>query len=216
MAKYIIKESELHSAIVKIVEEELGGVIEESFGRVLGNTAKLGAKALLAPSLLTQDAVVKTHDILSGNDTITKSVSDFFGGKGGGGNSGNRKMTKAEKQRQRLSAGRGISAEYGRPETVPGFGRRMKLARKTEIEAPGNNNNNGNHIDWGTFGRHYHDEGDRAWNRKVADTEAALRRNARNASQARVARLQRRYKRMLVDWLKERDRNYEIYIKSIN
>ena len=210
MAKYIIKESELHSAIVKIVEEELGSVIEESFGRVLGNTAKIGAKALLAPSLLAQDAVVKTHDVLSGNDTITKRVSNFCGGKGEGGKSGSRKMTKAEKQRQRLSAGRGISGEYGRPVTYPGIGRRTKLDRKDEMTLPAES-----HVEWGDFGRHYHDEGDRMWFRKVLDTERALER-ASHGDASRQTRLQRRYKRILVDWLKDRDREYETYIKSIN
>lgn len=215
MAKYIIKESELRSAIEKIVAEEIA--MNEGLGHALGSALKnslgVATKAVLAPNMLAQDAIEKTHGILSGEDTITRTVSNFFGGdsgKGGSGGSGKGKRTKAEKQRERLSAGRGISSEYGRPETYPGLGRRTRLDKKSEIVAPSQST-----VEWGSFGRHYHDEGDRMWNRKVLDTENALIRASRGDA-VRQAKLQRRYKRILVDWLKDRDRDYEIYIKSIN
>ena len=221
MAKYIIKESELHSAIEKIVEEELSSLLNEGLGHALGsalkNTAKTAAKGVLAPSILAQDITRKTVDIGTGKSTLTGTISDFFGGNSGSGGSssksgkgGSRSEIRAQRQRDRLSAGRGINSEYGRPVTYPGIARRTKLDRKDEMTLPAES-----HIEWGDFGRHYHDEGDRMWFRKVLDTERALERVSRGDA-SRQNRLQRRYKRILVDWLKERDREYENYIKSIN
>ena len=218
MAKYIIKESELRSAIKKVVEEELSSVVNESLGHALGsalkNTAKTAAKGVLAPSILAQDITRKTVDIGTGKSTLTGTISDFFGGNSGSGGSsskgGSRSERRAQRQRDRLSAGRGISSEYGRPVTYPGMGRRTKLDRKDEMTLPTES-----HVEWGDFGRHYHDEGDRMWFRKVLDTERALER-ASHGDASRQTRLQRRYKRILVDWLKNRDREYETYIRSIN
>lgn len=218
MAKYIIKESELRSAIKKVVEEELSSVVNEGLGHALGsalkNTAKTAAKGVLAPSILAQDITRKTVDIGTGKSTLTGTISDFFGGNSGsGGNSskgGSRSERMAQRQRDRLSAGRGISSEYGRPVTYPGIGRRTKLDRKDEMTLPTES-----HVEWGDFGRHYHDEGDRMWFRKVLDTERALERSS-HGDASRQNRLQRRYKRILVDWLKNRDREYETYIRSIN
>ena len=70
-------------------------------------------------------------------------------------------------------------------------------------------------MNWGEFGAHYHDEGDRMWNKKIMDTERTLIRVSRG-DQNKLERFQRKYKRALLDWLKERDRAYENYIKSIN
>jgi len=214
MGKYIIKESELRSAIKKVVAEELNESLTHALGSALWNTAKYAALGAVAPGVLAQKGVVKTADILGGNSTIGGTVSDFFGGKSGpSSSSGKGKKTKSEKQRDRLMASKNVSYEYGRPETTPGIGRRDKLAPKSEIFAP-DSENGGSGIEWGSFGRHYHDEGDRAWNRKVIDYEKALLRNSQGRSEAQVATLIRRYKRRLVDWLKDRDRDYEIYIKN--
>lgn len=231
MAKYIIKESELRSAIKKVVEEELSSVVNEGIGHALGsalkNTAKTAAKGILAPSILAQDITRKTVDIGTGKSTLTGAISDFFGGKSGSGGSsskgGSRSERRAEKQRERLSASRGISGEYGKPETVPGFGRRMKLDKKSEITVPQEVlDDKGKCVqwgsrtgDWGSFGNHYHDEGDRMWQRTFKDKENALLRNCRN-DQTKLENLKRKYKRILVDWLKDRDKEYETYIKSIN
>lgn len=217
MVKYIFKESELRATIDKIVTEEVSRVLNEGLGHALGsalkNTAKIAVKGTLAPGLLANDALEKTNNIFNGDDTVTKTVRNFFGADTSSSNSGGvglSRKSKAEKQRERMSSARGISFEYGRPETVPDFGHKFKLARKSEIVAPQSQNG----ISWGKFGKHYHDEGDRMWNRKVQDTENAFIRNSRNASQGRIERLQRRYKRVLIDWLKERDREYKIYIKN--
>ena len=109
-----------------------------------------------------------------------------------------------------LTNTKNVNSEYGKPETVPGIGRRDKLAPKSEIVAPQSQDG----INWGSFGNHYHDEGDRAWNRKVSKFENALMRNSQGKSEAQIERLQRRYKRRLIVWLKDRDRDYEIYIKN--
>lgn len=220
MVKYVIKESELRSAIKKVVEEELSSVVNEGIGHALvsalKNTAKTAAKGIVAPSLLAQDMIQKTADISSGKDTITGTISNFFGGDSGSGSNsnksgkgGSRSERRTEKQRERLSASRGISSEYGKPVTYPRMFGRTGLDGKSEMTLPAES-----HIEWGDFGRHYHDEGDRMWFRKVLDTERALERTS-HGDASRQNRLQKRYKRILVDWLKERDRAYENYIKGI-
>lgn len=173
--------------------EELNEGVWHSLGSALKNTAKYAALGAIAPGVLANKGVLKANNILAGNDTIGGTIKDFFGGDS---------KSKAEKQRDRLSSAKNISYEYGRPETVPGFGGRTKLAPKSEIAAPTSTNG----IDWGRFGKHYHDEGDRAWRRKFTDVENSFVRNG--------SRHQKRYKRVLVDWLKDRDRDYEIYIKT--
>lgn len=226
MNKYIIKESALRSDIKKIIAEELSGAINESLGHALGsalkNTLKIAAKGTIAPGLLASDAIEKTGNIVNGPDTVTKTISDFFGGNSSGsGASGSGKKSRADKQKERLSYSRGLNSEYGRPETVPGFGRKFKLDKKTEIMVPEEIlDDKGKCVqwgsrtgDWGSFGKHYHDEGDRMWQRIFKDKENALLRNCRN-DQSKLERLKKKYKRVLVDWLKERDREYEIYIKS--
>ena len=216
MASYIIRESELRSAIKKIIAEEIDGLIGESLAGALGhaalNTLKTAAIGAVAPGVLANKVFTKTNNILNGPDTITGTVSDFFGGNkiGSSDKASGRQKSKAEKQRKRLSATRGISGEYGKPETIPGIGRRIKLDRKDAMTLPTES-----HVEWGDFGIHYHDEGDRMWFRKVLDTERALER-ASHGDASRQNRLQKRYKRALVDWLKERDREYENYIKTIN
>lgn len=218
MGKYIIKESELRSAIKKIVEEEINEGVWNALKNAGLNTLKTAAKGIVAPSMLAQDAVKKIGDISMGNDTITGTISNFFGGNSSsaaGKTSGNK--SKAEKRRDRVLASKDVSYEFGKPETVPGLGRRVKLDRKSEITAPSydQNRKTGCTLDWGEFGAHYHDEGDRMWNKKIMDTERTLIRVSRG-DQNKLERFQRKYKRALVDWLKERDRAYENYIKSIN
>lgn len=222
MAKYIIKESELRSAIKKVVEEELSLVVNEGIGHALGsalkNTAKTAVKGVLAPSMLAQDIMKKTVDIGTGKSTLTGTISDFFGGNSSssGGKMGGNK-SKAEKRRDRVLASKDVSYEFGKPETVPGWGRRVKLDRKSEMTVPpyDQNKKTGCTLDWGEFGAHYHDEGDRMWNKKIMDTERTLIRVS-HGDQNKLERYQRKYKRALVDWLKERDRAYENYIKGIN
>ena len=118
MSKYIIKESELRFLIKETVTEELN----EGLGSALWNTAKYATLGTFLPGVLAAKTVGKVSDILGGKDTITGTVSNFFGGDS---------KTRAEKQRERLASTRNISFEYGRPETVPGWGKRDKLAPKS-------------------------------------------------------------------------------------
>lgn len=222
MARYVIKESELNSAIKKIVEEEIAAKIDEGFFNGLKNaginTLKMAGKGIVAPSLLAQDAIGKFADIGMGKDTVTGTISNFFGGNSGSSSkSAGGKKTKSEKRRDRVLAGKDVSYEYGKPETVPGWGRRVKLDGKSEMTVPpyDQNRKTGCTLNWGEFGAHYHDEGDRMWNKKIMDTERTLIRVS-HGDQNKLERFQRKYKRALVDWLKERDRAYENYIKSIN
>lgn len=212
--KYILKESELCSILNKIIMEEISTLDESILKRVggtLGNVAKMGALAILAPGIAANKLAGGVNDVFSGKQSVGSQVKSFFGGENEKGKNATKKKTRAEKQRERLLSGRNLNYEYGKPETVPGWGRRTRLAKKSEIVAPQTNNG----ITWGPFGNHYHDEGDRAWGRKVLDIENALVRNA-NGDSRRTAKLQKRYERILRDWLKDRDKEYEIYIKGVN
>lgn len=220
MAKYILRESELRTMIEDIVAKEVSNILNEgigsAIGSAIGNTLKYGALGVVAPTMLAGKAFSKANGIVNGNDTILGTVKDYFGG-GNGSSNGSRRQTRSQKQSERYRAGRDVSFEYGRPETVPGWGRRVKLDRKSEITVPpyDQNKKTGCTLDWGEFGEHYHDEGDRMWNRKIIDTERTLIRVS-HGDQSKLEKYQRKYKRALVDWLKERDRAYENYIKSIN
>lgn len=133
-------------------------------------------------------------------------------------------MSRTQRRNERYKSAKYLTQEWGRPETVPGWGRRIKLERKREIENPMSTaarvtRPNGQRynitMDWGTFGRHYHDEGERGWLNKVEEIEERVRRAAtRNGSvdPDRQARFQRRYRKALADWLKERDEAYEAWI----
>ena len=222
MARYTIKESELRSTIKKVVEEEISHKINENFGNALKNaglnTLKTAVKGIVAPSMLAQDAVKKIGDISMGNDTITGTISNFFGGNSSSaaGKTGGNK-SKEERRRERSLAARDVAYEFGKPETVPGRGRRIKLEIKSEITVPpyDKKRKTGCTLYWGEFGEHYHDEGDRMWIKKITDTERTLIRVS-HGDQNKLIRFQQKYKRALLDWLKERDRAYENYIKSIN
>ena len=209
MAKYILKESELRAVISEAVAEELGALLNEGLPTALGNTLNSGALGVFAPAILAGKALKKTDAIFNGQDTITGTIRDYFGA--GGKDSSGRRLSKSERQRQKFADRRSISYEYGRPETVPGMFGRTKLAKKEEIAAL----DLGHGIVWGSFGKHYRDEGDRAWTRVVTDKENSLIRNS-SGNPSRQARLQRRYKRILLDWLKDRDKAYETYIKGQN
>ena len=195
MAKYIFKESELRSAIDKIVAEEISNVINEGFWQGLKNaawnTAKLGAKSLIAPSLVGQDIVKKTSDIAMGKDTITGTVNRFFQGNAGAQNA---KKSKRETSLADMEYEERIEKKYGSPVTTPKLiGRKEKLAGKVRFQDEV----------FGNLGRHYQDE-DGVWTRLLENKkqEVQTRPNAR-----------RRLARWLKMWLDERDARYEDLIK---
>ena len=232
MVKYIFKESELSSVLKKIITEEINNAINEGVFKALGNaamnTAAFGAKALLSPLTAGGSVIKKMGNIVNGDDTIGGTVSDFFGGPATGSTSssssgGSARKTRAQRQSERYRANRDLNFEYGKPEMVPGFCRRMKLDKRTEIVVPKEVlDERGKCVqwgsktgDWGSFGVHYHDEGDRMWQRIFKDKENALLRNCRS-NPAKLNALKKKYKRILVDWLKNRDREYETYMKTYN
>ena len=210
MGKYIIRESELCSVIHDIVAEELSNAINEGF---VGTVLKTGAKAVFAPTTLVQGAADKFNRVINKGEPIFKGAGKTSGvGSRSGSSSRSKRLSKSEKQSNRFRASRYISYEYGRPETVPGLGRRIRLDAKRDMDLPATHNQA---IDWGDFGKHFHDEADDAWYRKVLNTENTLIRVSRG-NQNRQDRLIRKYKKGLVDWLKERDKAYRIYVKDYN
>ena len=195
MTKYILKESELRSIINKIVTEEVSKSINEGFWQGIKNaawnTAKLGAKGLIAPSLVGQDIVKKTSDIAMGKDTITGTVSRFFQGDAGTQKS---KKSSRETSLADMEYDERIEKKYGRPATTPKLiGRKEKLAGKVRFQDDV----------FGNLGRHYQDE-DGVWTKLLEKKkeEVQTRPNSR-----------RRLTRWLKMWLDERDAKYEELIK---
>lgn len=245
MPKYVLRESELKSVLRDIIMEEVSNATNEGVLRRLGNmvlnTAKWGGMAALAPGLAAGKAIGKVNNILNpkSDDTVAGTVDQILGGDGAGagrssgnnrsssgGKSGGKKISRTQQRNERYKSTKYLTQEWGRPETVPGWGRHIKLERKREIENPMNTATrttrpNGQKynvtMDWGTFGKHYHDEGERGWLNKVEEIEERVRRAAtRNGAvnPDRQARYQRKYRRALADWLNERDKAYESWIKE--
>lgn len=201
MTKYILKESELRSIIGNIVSEELNTAVNEGLLGTLKNVAGTAAKVAITPFTAAGDAFTKTSNFLAGNSPTGGSSRST---------SNSKAKTASEKQRERLTASKSVGYEYGKPEVIPSWGNRLKLDSKREITAPENSQ-----LEWGSFGRHYHDEGDKMWNRVLLNKESTIIRLSRG-DQKKTERLQRKYKKILVGWLKDRDVAYETYIKSNN
>ena len=53
------------------------------------------------------------------------------------------------------------------------------------------------------------------WNRMITDKESAILRVSGN-DESKKARLLRKYKKILLGWLKDRDKAYKVYIKENN
>ena len=84
MAKYIIKESELKSAIRKIVAEELFRNQGWGWlGNKLINLAKFGAKSMISPASAAGDITRKLSNVTSGQEGlgIAKDLNDLVGQK---------------------------------------------------------------------------------------------------------------------------------------
>lgn len=211
--KYILKESELSALISEVIQEEILS-LDEGFVRGLANLAFNAGMAALNPGYAASKGFGAVDDFIKGGGR-TSSIGDKFRSNDGSSSSGGRKMSRgsrrAQKQSERLSAGRSIGYEYGKPEVVPSWGNRLKLDNKREITTPQECRTG----DWGSFGKHYHDEGDKMWQRVFKDKENALLRICRN-DQSKLEKLKRKYKRILVKWLEERDKAYVIYIKGHN
>jgi hypothetical protein len=220
MVKYILKESELRSMIEGIVAEEVNNILNESLGSALGsalgNTLKYGALGVVAPTMLASKAFSKANGIVNGNDTILGTVKDYFGN-GTGSSTASGRKTRGQRQNERLANGKNISYEYGKPELIPSWGSHVKLDDKREILPPPYDaaKKTGCMLPWGSFGLHYHDEGDRMWNRMITDKEKSILRVS-GGDKSKEARLLKKYKRILNGWLKDRDKAYKIYIKENN
>lgn len=220
MVKYILRESELRTMIENIVAEEVSNILNEgigsAIGSAIGNTLKYGALGVVAPTMLAGKAFSKANGIVNGNDTVWGTVKDYFGN-GNGSSGGSSRKTRGQKQNERLSNGRNISYEYGKPEVVPSWGNRVKLDDRREVLAPpyDEKKKTGCRLPWGSFGEHYHDEGDRMWNRMITDKESSILRVSGD-NEDKKARLLKKYKKILTDWLKARDKAYKIYIKENN
>ena len=238
MSKYILRESELKSVLRDIIMEEISNATNEGvlgrLGNMALNTAKWAGLATLAPGLAAGKAMEKIGGIVDpkGKDTVAGTADQILGGGAGagrsssGGKSGGKKLSRTQQRNERYKSAKYLAQEWGRPETVPGWGRRVKLERKREIENPMDTARrvirpNGTlyniTMDWGAFGRHYHDEGERGWLNKVEEIEERVRRAATRDGTVdpdRQARFQRRYRRALADWLNKRDKAYESWIEE--
>lgn len=194
MKKYVIKESELKSVIKEIIAEELSNV-DESLGRALGNTAKLGAVGAVSPLTLAQMGFVKANNLLMGKDSLRGTVRDFVG----------------PKQQATQTDLNNVEQTYGKPETVAGLGKKLERKMPITVEdflGTGKDVN---------FGRHYYEEGQRGGsnNTKWAGKLAEAQRSVDNARrQNRANRYANQWYKQLKQWLEARDKAYEQYIRN--
>lgn len=202
MNKYVIKESELRSIIEMAVANEL---INEGLGHALLKTAGYAALGALAPGVLANKGIMKANDILGGNSTIGGTLNDFFGGNANGYRKGSSDWSRSKKNTARY-----VKREYGEPATEAGL--RKHLEGKTRIVEE-DFLGSGEEAD---FGRHYRevnqDADNSMWRRKLKRAEEAIN-NVQN--QNKVDKYRRQYYKLLKEWLDERDKAYEAYIKSI-
>ena len=206
MAKYIIKESELRSVINTIVTKELSEVLNESvLGHVLGsalkNTLKYGALAAAAPALLANKGLKKGNDIVNNGDTVTDTVKDFLGLN----DRDNYRKSNIKSKKEDESE----FNEYGTPVVVP-YSNELKLAGKEDFTVSSSNSKN--NIEWGSFGRHYRDKNNAAWNKKLNEAETYFVRRSNDGS---PDILKNRLKRGLIGWLDKRDAFYEKNFKKM-
>lgn len=184
MAKYIIKESELRSIIKSAVKEELN----EGLGHAALKTLGYAALGAISPGILAQKAFVKGGNILTGNDTITGSLRDFWG-------YDSDKKKRSERMSD-LQYEESIARKYGQPKTVPRtIGNREKLADKVQFTSNV----------FGNLGRHYEDC-DGFWAAKLKKEEEEVNNNP--------SLLKSRTRRLKV-WLEMRDEEYESLIKRV-
>ena len=206
MDKYIIKESELRSVINTVVAKELSAVLNESalghmLGSALKNTLKYGALGAVSPALLANKGLKKGNDIVNNGDTVTDTVKNFFGLN----DRDNYRKSNIENKKENESE----FNEYGTPVVVP-YSNKLKLADKEDFTVSSNNSKN--NIEWGSFGLHYRDKNNVAWNKKLNEAETYFVRRSNDGS---PDILKNRLKRSLIEWLDKRDTFYEKNFKKM-
>ena len=217
MVKYILKESELKAMLYDIINEELSRVDEGfNLGTTLKNTAKTVVKnaalGALAPGAVVGNALNKTDNILTGKDSLTRDIKNFFGGNSssaGGSNS----ISRPEGNNSVPSNGVGknangrtdLTSEYGVPETSMS----NKLLRKRTIDVE-NFPIEGHAVN---FGRHFYEKNQdsqySAWSKKLQQA----RNEIAQAPEAEMARTTKKCVRALNKWLDARDKFYINYVK---
>jgi hypothetical protein len=215
MAKYVIKESQLKSAIKKIIAEELNEGLPGAIGNALMHTAKTAALGAFAPSILAQNAFEKSNNIINGSDTVVGTVDDFFGGNIGAGESTRAQDGKSgvQKDKEKGKKNTGLSdrdvaiikRKYGEPETRGGLGKRLE--RKISYDQV----NFLEHGKLARLGMHYPEVNNTVWAKKIEEATAAI--NRVEQSGGNVNWYLRQHAIRLRNWLNERDKAYEKYIK---
>ena len=215
MVKYILKESELRAMLYNIINEELS-MVNEDLGTALKNTATMAVKnaalGVLAPGAVVGNALSKTDNILTGRESLTNNIKNFFGGNSCS-DEGNNSISKHEGNKSVPSNGVGktangrpdLTSEYGVPETSVS----NRLLRKRTIDAI-NFPVDGHAVN---FGKHYYEkfqnDPDSAWMKKVSQAKYEIAQ----APEAAKARTTKRCVRALNKWLDARDKFYMNYVK---
>lgn len=208
MVKYILKESELKAILYDIINEELSRVDEGfNLGTTLKNTAKTVVKnaalGALAPGAVVGNALNKTDNILTGKESLTRDIKNFFGGNGssaGGAGSTSSAGNGGGAKSRAVS-----TSEYGVPETSIS----NKLLRKRTIDVE-NFPVEGHAVN---FGKHFYEKNQNsqysAWSKKLQQA----RNEIAQAPEAAKARTTKRCVRALNKWLDARDKFYINYVK---
>lgn len=206
--KYVLKESELVSIFETIIKEELDNALNEGIGKTLWNTVKGAAHLAISPYTAVAGGMDKIDKYFSGERV--GSTGGSSGGNGSGSNSSTSKNNSRSRSRENrpreFHTRNQVIREYGEPATVGFMGRRLERRQPVRVE---NFLGSGQAVN---FGRHYvernQDDAGSVWN-------ARLDRAAANIAAAggNPRRNIRQYRRLVDEWLNERDVAYEQYVK---
>lgn len=192
--------------LYNIINEELS-IVNEDLGTALKNTAKMAVKnaalGVLAPGAVVGNALSKTDNILTGKESLTNNIKNFFGGNsssaGGAGSTSPTRNGGGAKSRAVSTS------EYGVPETSMS----NKLLRKRTIDVE-NFPVEGHAVN---FGKHFYEKGqdkpNSAWSRKLEQA----RNEIAQAPEASRYRVTRKCVKALNKWLDARDKFYINYVK---
>ena len=206
MARYVIRESKLRSAIKRVVAEEINNALKEGrFGNFMGKVgkgvamgaAKTAVMPLWVPNDLTQKVI---KNFVIGNPNL--NWSDSY----------------AAKSRIEKMSGAEIKREFGVPETKNGMGKELTDKRPMVLEKFLGGEEDAN------FGAHHFEEYQESnknsvWHQKLNSIMKNYNENLTpeekgNPNCKKCRKLREGAFKDLKDWLNARDKAYESYLKA--
>ena len=195
--------------IEQIVMEEVSQLNESRFWRGVGSLAlkagKAAALTAISPATMGDRVVRKAFNTVTGKEPL-------FNLNGTSARNGSQTKTSTTGKTYYNSSNiYSIRHEFGTPETVAGMGKKLEKPQEMREQ-----NFLGTGLDV-KFGKHYLEldqtKENSVWSKKLKEAQEGLE-NARN--QDKIRKYTKQYVDVLKDWLNERDRAYENYVKIMN